>query len=69
MPGRIRRFLYLCSGDPGREDSSGAFLDTWGIEADLVDKVNVEEPEGDLADDAGGLLSRVGSIASLRHTL
>ena len=47
-----RRFLYLYSGDAVREDSLGQFLVAWGIETDMVDKVNVGAVDSDLADDA-----------------
>ena len=52
MRGGPRRFLYLYSGPEVREDSLGKFLVAWGVETDMVDKVNVGDLEGDLADDA-----------------
>ena len=47
-----RRFLYLFSGSDARDDSLGRFLVAWGIETDMVDKVNAGAVDNDLADDA-----------------
>jgi len=42
----------MYSGPADRDDSFQKFLVVWGGEADMVDKVNVNDLAFDLADDA-----------------